>query len=126
MRVTAVAALLLQEGFVLSVSRKNDPLDLGLPGGKIDPEDESPLAALIREGEEETGLIFKEAHAIFERVDGEHVVQTFRVTKWRGTISTRESGVVAWVRPSGLLVPACKLFRTYNRALFNHIGLELT
>jgi 8-oxo-dGTP pyrophosphatase MutT (NUDIX family) len=125
MKVNAVAALLLHQGRVLSVSRKNDPNDLGLPGGKIDLEDANPYAAMVREVFEETGLRVLAAHMVFERMDGPLYVQTFRVTKWQGTITTREVGVVAWVPPAALLTPACRSFSRYNRDLFTTIGLEL-
>ncbi len=67
----------------------------------------------------------EEAFPIYERVDGEHLVQTWRVTRWSGKLATRETGVVAWVEPGALLTPACKSFRVYNAALFKHIGWEV-
>lgn len=51
----AVTALLVKDELVLAVSRKNNPNDFGLPGGKIDPG-ETPEGALFREVSEETGL----------------------------------------------------------------------
>ena len=122
--VTAVAALFMQGGRVLSVSRKNDLHDLGLPGGKVDPG-ETPREALARESFEETGFILEEAYPIFERVDGLYVVQTWWVSRWSGTLSTSEAGVLAWVKPAALLTPACKSFRAYNAILFRYIGLEV-
>lgn len=125
--VTAVAVLLLHEGRVLSVSRKNDPHDLGLPGGSVErDQNETPEAAAARELLEETGLVAEDLRLVFERPDGEHLVQTFRVMKWSGTISTKETGVVRWVYPSEMLTPGCKSFRDYNRNLFERLGLDLS
>ena len=47
----------LREGAVLLITRRDDPFQgcLALPGGYIDPG-ETPVAAAIREAEEETGL----------------------------------------------------------------------
>ncbi len=124
-KVNAVAALILLKGQVLSVSRKNDPNDLGLPGGGIELEDSNPFVAMVREVYEETGLKVLHARMVFERVDGPLYVQTFLVTRWQGTISTKESGVVAWVPPAALLTPACRSFSKYNRELFAQLGMEL-
>ena len=63
---------------------------------------------------------------VFERPDGEHLVQTFRVMKWSGTIATKETGVVRWVYPTEMLTPVCKSFRDYNRNLFERLGLDLS
>ena len=47
--------LLFNQGQILAVSRKDDPNDFGLPGGKLDPG-ETFTAGAIREVREETGL----------------------------------------------------------------------
>jgi 8-oxo-dGTP pyrophosphatase MutT (NUDIX family) len=51
----AACVLIERHGLVLAVSRKHDRHDWGLPGGKLEP-DEDPLAAAVRELAEETGL----------------------------------------------------------------------
>jgi len=49
------------EGVSLLLTRRTDALrshagQIALPGGKIDPEDDGPVAAALREAEEEVGL----------------------------------------------------------------------
>lgn len=39
----------------ISVSRKHDPMDIGLIGGKVEPN-ETPYQAIVRESKEESGL----------------------------------------------------------------------
>lgn len=52
---TAANVLIVQEGLALAVSRRNDPSQWGLPGGKVDVG-ESNLEAALRELFEETGV----------------------------------------------------------------------
>lgn len=54
----AVCGILIEDGKVLTVSRKDDHSKLGLPGGKVD-KGELPQAAIIRECLEETGIKVK-------------------------------------------------------------------
>jgi mutator protein MutT len=118
-----VGALLFRaSGDVLAASRKNDPNDLGLPGGKVDPG-ETEHQALVRELGEETGLRAKRYHRIFGMVDpGGYWFVTFLVTEWEGEPYSREAGKVVWVPPLRLLQPSCQ-FREYNRDLFVHLGV---
>lgn len=129
-RVTAVAALIWGKTpetlrCILSVSRKNDHDDVGLPGGKVDPG-ETPYEAMVREVFEETGVRVLAARLVYERPDGPHIVQTFLVTAWEGEPgNTTEPGRVGWAEPQSLLRDECRSFREYNAALFRHIGLEV-
>jgi 8-oxo-dGTP pyrophosphatase MutT (NUDIX family) len=117
----AVAALIrrpYKKGFqFLSVSRKTDPTDKGMPGGKIDPE-ETPAVALVRELLEETGLKALEFHPVFDAQDttAKRCV-TYHVTRFEGELATSETGEVEWV-PKEELVRAGSTFEAYNRALF--------
>ena len=65
---SVVALVMRPDGQVLSVSRRDRPDDLGLPGGKIDPG-ETPERVLVRELLEETNLEAKDFSFCYERVD---------------------------------------------------------
>jgi 8-oxo-dGTP diphosphatase len=109
---------------VLSVSRKTDHEDLGLPGGKLEPG-ETPYEAMVRETLEETGLKVEHAVLLFDGVDDVGIrAVTYLVTKYKGEIHTTEKGVVGWVEPSAFVTPKCT-FRRFNRALFNLMSIPV-
>lgn len=111
---------------VLSVSRRNKPNDLGLPGGKLEPN-ETPIEALIREVKEETGLILKQEDCvpIFHSYEGrEHPVLVFHVKKWQGIPCSQESEIsVTWANQSQLTDSSCS-FHQFNTTLFLHLFLN--
>ena len=84
------------DGKVLGVSRKTDPNDFGLPGGKVD-EGETLYDAMVREVKEETGLTVLKAKPLFFREDTDFVAVVYLVEEYYGEIQTEESGAVKWI-----------------------------
>lgn len=94
---TAQVVLINNQGFVLGVSRKTDHNDMGLPGGKMDLEDnENPMATAIRECKEETGLDISDLKLVFAIHKGGNMGFTY-LAKYDGEINHNEPHVVKWV-----------------------------
>jgi 8-oxo-dGTP pyrophosphatase MutT (NUDIX family) len=112
----SATVLLFNNGLVLGVSRKNNPDDFGLPGGRMELGETHKQCA-IRETFEETGLEIFGLYKVFERQDGEWHNITF-VAQWIGEISTKELGVVSWITFDKLKAGS---FGSYNTALELHL-----
>lgn len=91
----ALVCLKNKNGKILCVSRKNNKIDFGLCGGKVDKGEKFEVAA-IRELYEETGLIGFNLKPVFIKKDNNFICVTY-VGNFSGEILTNESGEVRWL-----------------------------
>lgn len=106
--LVAACALVDADGRVLLAKRPEGRMLAGLwefPGGKVEAG-ESPEAALIRELEEELGIVVNvKCLAPFtfasHRYEAFHLLMPLYVCrKWQGEVKARERQELAWVRPN--------------------------
>lgn len=110
--ITAQVVLINPEGLALGVSRKTDHNDFGLPGGKMDPEDNGdPMITAIRECKEETGLDITNLRLIFAIHKSGNMGHTY-LADYTGEIEHDEPHVVKWV-PFQVLINGS--FGRYNQ-----------
>ena len=114
--IQSATVLLFNQGKILGVSRKDNPSDFGLPGGKLE-KNESHRQAAVREVKEETGLDIFGLFQVFERQDVDSYNITF-VAQWKGEIETTEKGTVKWITFEELKAGK---FGAYNTALEEHL-----
>jgi 8-oxo-dGTP pyrophosphatase MutT (NUDIX family) len=121
----AACILIIEKGFVLAASRKDNLNDWGLVGGKCE-EGESFEDAAARECFEETNIRAYDLHFVFERRDKGYVVKTFMPEKYYGKIlsdeeqAAKKEGRVKWATPQELMEGS---FGKYNKILFQEIGI---
>ena len=112
MKIVTVAACALvdSDGRVLLARRPDGKAMAGLwefPGGKIEAG-ETPEQSLIRELEEELGIVVKEAclapltFASHAYPDFHLLMPLYVCRRWEGTVTAREGQALAWVRPNRL------------------------
>lgn len=115
----AVCALIFRGDKILGVSRKDNPNDFGLIGGKVE-EGESRSHALQREIEEECGLNIIHGKLVFTRIDNNMMCYTY-LCEVEGEIKTNEKGVVKEVTWDELFAGT---FGEYNRRLYKTLYNE--
>lgn len=109
--ITAQVVLINELGLILGVSRKDNHTDFGLPGGKMDPEDNNdPMVTAIRECKEETGLDVSDLQLVFAIHKSGNMGYTY-LAKYSGEINHNEPHVVKWV-PMQVLINGS--FGRYN------------
>lgn len=126
MRFGVAVLVMNDEGKLLSVSRKDDKTDFGLPGGKVEPG-ETPIEAAFRELFEETGYKIinpQYAKMIYHAEIGNELSVTYQVALagiTREKIPT-ETAEVEWHNPE--VLANSKTFGEYNKGLFRGVGLQ--
>ncbi len=105
--LVVAAALVDDEGRVLIAQRPDGKSLAGMwefPGGKVEPG-ETPEAALIRELEEELGIVVKKA-CLAPFVFASHTYEDFHllmplylIRRWDGEPESKEHKALKWVRP---------------------------
>ena len=113
----AALALLIQDGLVLGVSRKDNAEMFGLPGGKVEAG-ESLEEAAARELLEETGFVAESLSRVFVRVESDFSCTTFLVEKFKKQEDSKESGLVKWVTWQTLFDGP---FGEYNERLYKEV-----
>ena len=108
--LVAAAALIDADGRVLICQRPQGKALAGLwefPGGKVEAG-ETPEACLIRELEEELGIVVSHpclAPFVFASHEYEafHLLMPlFLVRRWEGRVENRHHAAIAWVKPNRL------------------------
>jgi 8-oxo-dGTP diphosphatase len=108
--VVAACALVDPDGRVLLAQRPKGKPMAGLwefPGGKVE-SGERPEETLIRELEEELGIVVKEA-CLAPLTFASHTYPEFHLLmplyvcrRWDGMVTAKEGQALAWVRPNRL------------------------
>lgn len=118
--------LIVKDGLILSISRRDDKTKFGLPGGKLEPG-ETPMQAAIRETLEETGVTVEVCSEFFRReesnISGEvFFTYCYRAMTWDGIPQDSEEGIVKWLTTNELTVTH-GAFPDYNKAMLDTFKL---
>lgn len=109
----AGVALIIKDGLILSISRRDNKSLFGLPGGKVEVVDNDTKAAAIRETFEETSIWIKDCILIFEALDNGFEAHCYYVLDWEGTPINNEEGEVKWLTATEL-TSTMAAFPEYN------------
>ena len=137
-KITLKARLILyHKGKILLLKQKRKQGgNFTLVGGTVEP-DETPKEALIRESEEEAGILLKPedlqlAHVLHKQTaKGQRMVLYFKATNWRGTFKNNEPFKfkgVSWFAlnqlPSDLTATVRHVLGQYRKGnLYSEFGL---
>lgn len=117
--VYASVAVIINNGKFLGVTRKNQPDNWGLPGGKKN-KNESPEECCLRELEEETGFKGKIISFLLSRTDitVNKQVNAYLVEIVSGNMIPEDSIKVDWISEKELL---SGVFKNYNKQTFEKL-----
>jgi ADP-ribose pyrophosphatase YjhB (NUDIX family) len=122
--------LIIKDGLVLGISRRNDRTKFGLPGGKFDPErkplpDKTTKDTAIFESLEETSVVVNDCVLIYHRVEPadsptgtDFHSYCYYATDWTGEPQDSEEGEVRWLTVEEI-TNSKAAFGAYNRQTIN-------
>ncbi len=117
----AAVMLVIKDGLILGIPRKNDKTKFGMAGGKCE-ENELPIVAAIRETNEESGIVVSDCVPLAEHIEpaeeygGPYYTFCFYATKWSGEISFQNEECARWITKSELFNG---VFINYNKNVLN-------
>lgn len=117
MKKSVQIVLINENKEVLAVSRKDNHTNMGLIGGKIDPEDIDEISAAIRETKEETGLDITNLRLIFAMHKEKYMGYTY-LADYSGEIYTEEPHVVKWTTFDEIISGT---FGTWNQLVYDSL-----
>lgn len=123
----AAVMLIVKDGLILSISRRDDKTKFGLPGGKVEPG-ETLWQAAMRETLEETSVTVTHCVEIFRREEVAPSGEVFYTccyyaNLWAGEPKDSEEGVVKWLTDEELTITH-GAFADYNRATIDILKLK--
>ncbi|CAB4196789.1 nucleoside triphosphate pyrophosphohydrolase [uncultured Caudovirales phage] len=125
----AAVMLIIKDGLILSVSRRDDKTKFGLAGGKCE-SGESTKDAAIRETLEETGVNVTDCIHIYKRYEPSSYqggqgfeAHCYYANTWSGMPSDSEEGVVTWLTAEELTGKS-GAFPDYNRKTLDQFKIR--
>lgn len=118
--IQAAVCVVFDRGLFLSVPRKGDSTDLGLPGGKREPKDRNSAETALRELLEETGLRGEIVRIITVRDGGKGPCAAYEVRILGGTFADRQPGepMPEWTTKEALCRGSFGEYNTATLGLF--------
>lgn len=114
---SSAQVLLIKDGKVLVVSRKDNHSLFGLPGGKMEHADGgAPINTAFRETIEETGIVPLDLELIYAKHYDGMMSYTYLAKDFRGEIEHEEPHVVKWGSFEDLLNGS---FPDYNKEVID-------
>lgn len=122
MKIVGCIVIKNNEGEILCVSRKTDHNDMGLPGGKMENEDNNfPQLTACRETFEETGISVKisDLKLVYACHHDGYMTYTYYTETYTGEINHNEPHVVKWGTFDDLIAGS---FGDYNKCVLDSIN----